>query len=152
VLTGEYDPPDGWFEPGVLEAWDELVEWRKAFARVTGDEPFMTATRYRPDAILIRDGRYGFVDEHHLLGDTARVYQLCHRGPTLEELSRDTELPVEVVEPIVAGLIGRQLMVQLDGCYVALALRPRDELVHNYVEQAVRDRIDPPRRLALRAS
>ena len=152
VLKGEYDPPDSWFAPGVLEAWDELVEWEKEFARLTGDEPFMTATRYRSDAILIRDGRYGDVREHHLLGDAARVYQLCHQGPALDALSRDTELPAPVVESIVADLIGRQLMVELDGCYVALALRPRDELVHNYVEQAIRDRIDPPRRLALQAS
>lgn len=90
--------------------------------------------------------------EHRLLGDTARVYQLCHRDPTLEALGRDAELPQPVVEPIVTELIERRLLVQLDGCYVALALRPRDELVHNYVEQAIRDRIDPPRRLALAAS
>jgi hypothetical protein len=112
----------------------------------------MTATRYRPDAILIRDGRYGKIDEHHLLGDTAHVYQLCHQGPTLEALIRDTELPAAAVAAIVTELIDRELMIELDGCYVALALRPRDELVHNYVRQAIRDRIDPPRRLALQAS
>lgn len=148
VLKGEYDPPDAWFAPGVLDAWDELVEWRKTFAKTTGDEPFMTATRYRPDAILVRDGRYGRVDEHHLLDDTARVYQLCHRGPTLDELSRDTELAAPAVEAIVTELADRRLLVELDGCYVALALRPRDELVHNYVEQAIHDRLNPPRRLA----
>lgn len=97
----------------------------------------MSSIRYGSEEILIRDGRYGEIKEYHLLGDTARLYNLCHQGATLQTLSRDTGLPSTTIEKILSWLVGKQLAVELDEFYIALALRPRDELIHNYVEAAI---------------
>ena len=134
VLKGEYQPPDDWFDKGVLDAWDKLVEWEENAFCTYGEKAFMTSTRYGSEEILIRDGRWGEIKEYHLLGDTARVYNLCHQGATQKTLSREEELPASKIERILSWLVGKHLVVELDGFYIALALRPRDELIHNYVE------------------
>jgi radical SAM superfamily enzyme YgiQ (UPF0313 family) len=144
VLKGEYDPPDNWFEGGVFNAWDKLIEWEEQLFRTCGEDAFMSSTRYGSEEILIRDGRYGEIKEYYLVGDTARVYNLCHQGATPETLSRDTELPATTIAKVLSWLIGKQLLVELDGFYIALALRPRDELIHNYVESAVPRSSLPP--------
>lgn len=145
VLKGEYEPPGEWFNRGVLDAWDRLIEWEEKFYNTFGEDAFMTSTRYGAEETLIRDGRYGEVKEYYLHGDTARVYNLCHQGATLATLSRDTELPMTTIEKSLSWLINRQLLVELDGFYIALALRPRDELIHNYVERALpRSSQQPP--------
>ena len=134
VLKGEYQPPEEWFEQRVVKAWDTLIEWEEKFHRDCGEDAFMSSTRCGSEEILIRDGRYGEIKEHYLAGDVARVYNLCHQGATLETLARDAQLPKSTIEKSLAWLIGKQLLVELDGFYIALALRPRDELIRNYVE------------------
>ena len=104
----------------------------------------MSSTRYGSEETLIRDGRYGEVKEYYLHGDTARIYNLCHQGATLATLSRDTQLPTTTIEKTLSWLIHRQLLVELDGFHIALALRPRDELIHNYVERAIPRSSPPP--------
>lgn len=136
VLKGEYEPPDRCFRRGVNEAWDELIEWGNEFYDKFSENAFMTATRYGPDEILIRDGRYGYIKDYHLYGDRARIYHLSHQGSTLESLSADTGLPLDVLEKNLSWLIVRKLLVKLDGFYISLALRPRDELVQNYHDKA----------------
>lgn len=145
VLKGEYEPPDNWFDRGVLDAWNKLIKWEEKFFRACGEDAFMSSTRYGSEEILIRDGRYGETKEYHLLGDTARLYNLCHQGATLETLSRDAELPTATIERSLSWLISRQLLVELDEFYIALALRPRDELIHNYIEGAIPRSSPPPK-------
>lgn len=145
VQKGEYEPPNKWFGKGVLDAWDELIEWEEQFFNTVGKDAFMSSTRYGAEEILIRDGRYGEIKEYHLTGDTARIYDLCHQGATLATLSCETELPPTTVERNIFWLIKKLLLVELDGFYIALALRPRDELIHNCVKHAVADSSPPLR-------
>lgn len=136
VLKGEYDPPDDWFDSKVPEAWDRLIEWEEKFFRNCGTDAFMSSTRYGFEEILIRDGR-GEIKEYHLKGDIARLYNFCHRGATVETLRRDAQVPASTIEKSLTWLLRKQLLVELEGFYVALALRPRDELIHNYVEAEI---------------
>ncbi|MFY9555487.1 MAG: radical SAM protein, partial [Blastocatellia bacterium] len=140
VLKGEYEPPDAWYGAGVSKAWDELIEWEENFSKRCRPHAFMSSIRCGPDETIIRDGRFGTVEDHYLEGDTARVHQLCHQGATLEALSREMQLPPARVQRIVSRLIDRQLLAELEGFYIALALRPRDELIHNYLATAVNGR------------
>lgn len=143
VLKGEYEPPDAWFGKGVSEAWDDLIEWEERFFARCGDEAFMSAIHCGPQEIVIRDGRFGSVDEHYLEGESARVYQHCHLGATLESLSHELELPTAKVQVTLSRLMDRGLLAELEGFYISLALRPRDELVHNYVASVVPNRSVP---------
>jgi hypothetical protein len=144
VLKGEYEPPDDWFDEGVPEAWDRLIEWEEEFFQTVGEDAFMTSTRYGTNEVLVRDGRYDEVEEYYLAGDNARIYNLCHQGATMAMLSSGTELPLTAIEKNLTWLLDRQLLVELDGFYIALAVRPRDELIHNYVELAVPNNTPPP--------
>lgn len=137
VLKGEYEPPDHWFDEGVSDAWDRLVEWEEQFFQTTAEDAFMTSTRYGPQEVLIRDGRYGEIDEYYLAGDDARIYNLCHQGATLATLSSDTGLPPATIEKNLSWMMNSGLLAELDGFYIALALRPRDELIQNYFELAI---------------
>lgn len=136
VAKGEYEPPDQWFGEGVPEAWDELIAWEESFSKQCGEEAVLAAEHCGSEEILVRDGRFGKVEEHFLEGEAARAYDLCHQGASLEALARELELPLEAVQGLVAGLIERRLMVNLEDCCISLALRPRDELVANCVALA----------------
>jgi radical SAM superfamily enzyme YgiQ (UPF0313 family) len=149
VLKGEYEPPDDWFDRGVSDAWDRLVEWGEDFFQTAGEEAFMTSTRYGPEEVMISDGRYGKVEKYYLAGDRACIYDLCHQGATMATLSSRTELPPTTIERNLSWLMDRRLLVELDGFYIALALRPRDELIHNYVELATPKNSPPPKVMGL---
>ena len=140
VFKGEYEPPAEWFGKGVSGAWDRLVEWEECFSRSRRESAFMLSTNYGSERILVRDGRSGKVKDHHLIGDAARIYDLCHQGPTMATLVRDTGLPAITIEKALSELISRKLLVELEGGYIALAVRPRDELIHNCVGLEVPDR------------
>src|SRR5688500_8365919 len=92
----------------------------------------MTAPSYGVDEILIRNARYGYIKAYRLRCARTGIYTLSHQGSTLDSLVDDTDLAVEVLEKNLSCLIARKLLVKLDGFYISLALRPRDELVQNY--------------------
>jgi radical SAM superfamily enzyme YgiQ (UPF0313 family) len=133
VLKGEYEPPEEWFSKGVADAWSNLIEWEEDFAARYREGAFMTATRVGVDEVLVCDGRYNKLEEHFLEGDTARIYDLCHRAATMAEVCRELDLPESTAQKILAKLLNDGLVVELEGFYISLALRPRDELIHNYV-------------------
>ena len=143
VLKGEYEPPPKWFAKGVPGAWDRLVEWEERFSGAHAGSAFMSSTNYGSRGILIRDGRSDKIVDHHLLGDAARIYDLCHQGATMTTLARDTELPAVTIEKSLFWLITRKLLVHLDGYYISLAVRPRDVLIYNCAALAGPDRRQP---------
>ena len=134
VIKGEYEPPNSWFKPGVLSAWDDLIAWEGRFFEKYEEDAFMTETCYSPDQLVIRDGRYGNVKEHYLEGPAARLYRLCHRGPKMSVLAEQLGLETEWISEALSSLISKGLLVELEGSYIALALRPRDELIENCLE------------------
>lgn len=136
VLKGEYEPPDEWFAKGVPAAWDELIEWEEEFFERLGENASMTATRCGPNEICVADGRSPTLEEHYLEGPMAQVYDLCHQGATFEVLCRDLNTSSHQIQLALQKLINRRLIVELEGFYIALALRPRDELIHNYIAHA----------------
>ncbi len=145
VLKGEYEPPDEWFARGVPEAWSALIQWEADFAERYSEDAFMSATRCGPDEVVIRDGRFGGVEEYFLEGDTARVYNLCHRAATLDEVCRELDLPALLAQAVLSRLIDRELLLEVEGFYISLALRPRDELIHNYVVSKAAKLIELPK-------
>lgn len=133
VRKGEYEPPDDWFAEGVLQAWDDLILWEEEFRRRCGDRALLSATRCGRDEILVRDQRFGTTEEYLLEGDEARIHDLCHRGATMATLCSELALDPRDVETIAGSLTERRLLVCLEDSFIALALRPRDELVRNYI-------------------
>ena len=87
----------------------------------------------------------GGIAEHELtksganrvdLGGTLSLYDLCHQGATLDMLNRQLELSSSDLRRTISRLVNAGLLVELEGFYISLALRPRDELIRNYMESS----------------
>lgn len=127
--TGEYESPRTWLAQKVYDAWEGLIAWEKDFRRRINESPFLCAIRYGTDEILIQDGRYNGVTEHELTGHAARIYDLCHQGATQPELTSHTGLGVRALDRHLSALLETETLVTLEGWYISLATRPRDEVV-----------------------
>jgi hypothetical protein len=79
--------------------------------------------------LRITDTRDGAVRLHDLAGDAALVLDACHRGLGREALARETGLPAPAVDAVLARLRRARLVLEVDDAWLALALRPRDELL-----------------------
>lgn len=134
VVKGEYEPPDKWYRKGVIAAWDDLVKWEDDFFKQFGENASLTATRCGLNEITVYDDRFDESEYHYLEGPTARLYDLCHQGATLDMLSHHLELSSSDLRRMISRLMNAGLLVELEGFYISLALRARDELIRNYME------------------
>jgi hypothetical protein len=62
-------------------------------------------------------------------GGAARIYDACHAGLRLDQIARVTELAPKKVTATLARFLRSRLVARVDGSYLSLALRPRDELL-----------------------
>ncbi|MFO0665260.1 MAG: radical SAM protein [Polyangiaceae bacterium] len=127
-------PPSLRISDEVRAAWDEFVTWYNVHRwEATTTEATLTQTRLDADTLRIDDTRFGRVARHILAGDVAKIYGVCHGGLTLQRIERETKLGPDVVRQHVADLVERKLILRTDDSYLSLALRPRDELINNYM-------------------
>ena len=59
------------------------------------------------------------------------------------ELAAATGLNAEAVFQITNSLYKRGLLLQIEGCFLNLALRPREELIHKYFEDQQKENSSP---------
>jgi hypothetical protein len=130
TLKGEYEPPDRMLDDDAMAAWSDLEVWERRFRRELPDEPSMTVSRLG-DVALVIDARTHQRKEFFLEGDSARVYELCHRGPTLAKLEKESGLGSASVQRVVTRFLDDGLLIAIGEHLVSLALRPRDELIRN---------------------
>jgi len=88
----------------------------------------MTVTRLG-ETLVVVDRRDPVDREHRLTGELARLFDATHAGPTIPQLSARTGLSRDRVVALVDELASVRLVLRVDGHVLALAARPRDELV-----------------------
>ena len=111
-------------------AWDAFRrDYEAARERHARRKPRLEVARVAPGVLRITDTRDGAVRLHDLAGDAARVLDACHRGLGREALASETGLPAPAVDTALARLRRARLVLEVDGAWLALALRPRDELL-----------------------
>ena len=94
--------------------------------------PRLDVVRIAPDALRITDTRCGQMRYYDLSGDAARVYDACHAGVTLDAIARTTGLSRETITAALERFLRLTLVLRVDGAYLSLALRLRDELVRRF--------------------
>jgi radical SAM superfamily enzyme YgiQ (UPF0313 family) len=131
ALDESFEVPPRLLPPAaVRRAWDAFaVEYQDAVFRQRGRPVRMEVARVAPGTLRITDTRGGGIAVHELSGDAARVHDACHAGAAPEAIARATGLPPPTVAAALRRLLRSRLVLRVEGHYLALALRARDELV-----------------------
>jgi radical SAM superfamily enzyme YgiQ (UPF0313 family) len=124
--------PEKWINRDVQKAWDGLVRWYKKYHEALDDDVNLTVFRLRDNKLLITDMRDGEIKQIELQNDEASVYDACHSGARPDAIAKQTGLPPERIQAVLARLTDQSLLLAVEGAYVSLALRPRDELIGHY--------------------
>jgi hypothetical protein len=118
----------------VMRAWSAFArQYARELARHKAERPRLDVVRIAPDRLRIADTRHGRMRYHDVSGDTARIYDACHAGLTLDQVARATGLALETVAAGLSRFVRLQLVLRVDDFYLSLALRPRDELVCRFL-------------------
>jgi hypothetical protein len=126
-------PPSLTLSPEVHRAWEEFRAWYREFAeRPSTKQASLTVVSHHPGSLVIQDARDGETMLEALLeGESAKVYDACHRPMKAAALAHALKLPMGQLEAILGVLVERRWTLELDGSYLSIALRPRDVLVQN---------------------
>lgn len=137
-----YLPPRRWYDERVRQAWRDFVAWYDGMLDSRERTPTMTAHRIGDERVVVVDERREGLREHTLEGELARVHDECHLGLHRSRLA-ELEIPLPRLRQRLDALVERGLVLELDGCFIALALRPRDELVHDYQRESWGELVRP---------
>jgi radical SAM superfamily enzyme YgiQ (UPF0313 family)/biotin operon repressor len=127
-------PPMLRLAPNIEAQWDEFERWYCDFRQQNeARNPKMTASRV-DHSIHILDMRYDTPAEHILTDSDALVFDHCHAGPSISTLEKQTGLSRGAIDESIQALQRDGLIIETEGHYLSLALRPQRELVANYYE------------------
>jgi hypothetical protein len=131
AMGNGYHLPASLRPPAAVDrAWRRFAAWHAEYrSRPDVQSAFVRVMRLSPHSVVVRDFRDGEFREWVLADEWAGVYDVCHRGVTLETIVRATGLPASRAAEIAGDLTARRLLLHFDGHYLSIALRPRDELV-----------------------
>lgn len=127
-------PPSLRIDAELRASWDAFVSWYNVFRydeRTVGAA--LTQIRLDANTLCVDDSRFGTFVRHVLVGDVAKVYDACHGGLNLERIGRVTQLSPELVLEHVTTLLEKKILLRTEDSYLSIALRPREELINNYV-------------------
>lgn len=130
----EFKMPRSRLDPQVMRAWDGFNRWYKRHVSKIDDDVTMTVRRDLNGRVIIEDKRFDREDTFELNEDESRIYDLCHRGPTLEFLFANSGLGKEKTLNILSAMIREKIVLAVEGHFIALAMRPREELIVNLLK------------------
>jgi hypothetical protein len=120
--------------PSVSRAWARFADQYERQAETQEKNPCnLTVQRLAPGSLHLFDSRYGRRNECFLKGEQAAIYEACHAGLTADEIQRQTGCSKRVVAQTVEMMTRNKLMIHVDGHFLSLALRPRDQLIAAYL-------------------
>lgn len=128
-----YLPPHSWYTAELRASWRDFAAWYDQ--RAQAQTPSMVVHRVGDERLVVVDARGDETREHSLEGEMARAHDACHRGLHRNRFA-EVGLPLPRLRHCLHALVERGLVLELDGCFIALALRPRDELVHELYHQS----------------
>lgn len=122
-------PPSKRLSADVLKAWSQFDKWYSGF---DAKGIYLNVYRLSAGKILIKSNRFNKVEEFVYGGAEEKVYSLCHKAMKREDLRRETGLGAFKIQEILNMFVRKKLMIYLSGKYLSLAVRPKEELIHNY--------------------
>ena len=116
-------------DPAIARAWDRFRGWYTELVAAEQESPSLCTVRPIRDGAVITRTFYGTTTELILDAPTAAVYDACHAGPTLAELGVQLGRQPAELEQTLDMLIAASVLLEVDGYYLALAVRDREQLV-----------------------
>lgn len=113
--------------PDVVRAWKRFSKWFRVWTEETRGAR-LEVRRLDARTLLVHDRRTAS-RLYQLVDDEARIYADLHRPTNLSSLCARLKLRRDEVMPVVERFLADQLVIQVGDELLALALRPRDELV-----------------------
>ena len=90
-----YPYPDAWLDPELDAEWETFRRWYNDMQARSGLAKLVVECR---DSVLeITDTRFDAMRRHRLTGETSKVFNLCHAGPTFAALVNTSGLSVRCV-------------------------------------------------------
>lgn len=132
----DFDHEDG-REPDTYigRVGSEVHKWWSGRTNPAEGPPVLDAFEVTGGKFTIQDKRPCRVAaEHDLRGLSGTLYALCDTAHALEALVRNTGRPTAEVEPVLRDLVQRNLMLEVDGQYLSLAVmrrRVREPIARN---------------------
>jgi radical SAM superfamily enzyme YgiQ (UPF0313 family) len=128
-----YPFPLEWLQPDVRVAWSEFHTWHEARP---ADDGALRVERHGAGLLHFSDTRGGHCRVMELSDDEESLYTFLHQGLTAPQAAAASGLPPERVNALLANLTHEGLLIEIEGYYLSLALRPRSELVANLLGEA----------------
>jgi len=122
-------PKTDLFSSKVEKAWNDFKKW---YENWDAKDASLYVNKISDDTILIKDGRFDKVKEYIYSGCEQRIYTLCHRASTIEELVKETGIGLKGIKDTLKRFIKAKLMITANDKYLSLAVRPKQELINNY--------------------
>lgn len=124
--------PKGWLHKNVRKAWYNFDKWLEKRTMRLQQEPERLDVIECSDAMLwIRKSSSGKQSNFKYYGKYSVVYKNCHHGLRIEEICSGLNIPKVEALNITKELTSQKLMIEIEGIFISLALRCRDELIAN---------------------
>ena len=118
---------------GVMRAWNDFTrQYKRDISRHQAEQPRLDVAKVTSDTLRITDTRQGKMLVREVSGAAAKIYDACHGGLNLGEIAQATGLSPATVQAELARFLRLKLVLRVDGYYLSLALRPRDELLRRF--------------------
>lgn len=116
----------------VAKAWDRFTN-RHLEKDYSKDQ--LMVHRMGKNQLHIYDNRQGFDKDFYLEGKEAQVYDVCHQGLKISRICEITGIGIDEVLQYLKKFIKKKIILRIQDSYLSVALRPRDELIHEYYSQ-----------------
>ena len=116
----------------VKKTWNDFVDW---YDEWKPEEVYLNVYRISSDTILIKDTRHGSTKDFILDGSKEKIYTLCHKARSKEDLIKITKLGAEKIIKTLNYLLDEKLIIKANNKYLSIAIRPREELISNYYSE-----------------
>ena len=117
----------------VRRTWSAFArQYKRRLSRQQAEPPRLDVAKTAPDTLRITDTRNGRTRFYEFSGAAAKIYDACHGGLNLGEIAQATGLSPATVQAELARFLRLKLVLRVDGYYLSLALRPRDELLRRF--------------------
>ena len=132
-----YTWPRDWFDRDTMVAWLEFQLWysdhvRKLVSRP--DRPRFTVRRQN-DRLVLTDTRFNQKRHYSLSGDAMKVFSACHTPSTVGRVKKITGLNAMVAMDQLSALEAAKAVIRIGDCYLSVALRSRDELIDELLNE-----------------
>jgi radical SAM superfamily enzyme YgiQ (UPF0313 family) len=135
ISSDHFEVSHKWIRSKTSKAWKVFETWYEKWKRNLGKKPHrLDIIQCNSERLWVRRVSNDRTMNFKFNGRHAAVYSICHKGLHLEDICGQLNYSPSDVSDILREFLKEKLMIDIEGIYISLALRPRDELIKSYFE------------------